>query len=121
MALSDWLYPGNPERREKVIRKSQELIDLMRSNFDATNDLTEIVNKHLYASFSLITLDEKATIKQNCDVMTERMNQIQAKVEEVDEELKKKLDPNLYESLQHTVCLSKALAICQLVLNVRFR
>ncbi len=121
MSLSDLLYPRNPERRENVIRKSQELIDLMKDNFDVTNDLTEIVNKHLYSSFSPITLDEKATVKQNCDVMIERVNQIQAKVEEVDEELKKKLDPNLYESLQHTVCLSKALAICQLLLNVRFR
>ncbi len=121
MSWSDLLYSGNPERREKVIRKSQELIDLMKDNFDVTNDLTEIVNKHLYSSFSPITPDEKATVKQNCDVMIERVNQIQAKVEEVDEELKKKLDPNLYESLQHTVCLSKALAICQLLLNVRFR
>ncbi len=101
MSLSDLLYPRNPERRENVIRKSQELIDLIRSNFDATNDLTEIVNKHLYASFSLITLDEKVTIKQNCDVIIERMNQIQAKVKKTDEKLKKKLEPNLYESLQH--------------------
>ncbi len=101
MALCDLLYPGNPERREKVIRKSQELIDLMKNNFEATNSLTEIVNKHLHSSFSPITLDEKATIKQNCDVMIERVNQIQAKVEEVDEELKKMLDPILYEKLKH--------------------
>lgn len=100
MSLSDLLYPGNPERREKVIRKSQELIALIRNNFEATNCLTEIVNKHLDSSFSPITLDEKATVKENCDVMIGRVNQIQAKVEEVDEKLKKKLEPTLYESLQ---------------------
>lgn len=34
-------------------------------------------------------------------MMIERVNQILAKVKEVDEELKKKLEPTLYESLQH--------------------
>lgn len=101
MSLSDLFYPGNPEKREKIIRRSQELIDLMKSNFEATNSLTEMVNKHLHSSFSPITLDEKATVKENCDVMIERVNQILAKVKEVDEELKKKLEPTLYESLQH--------------------
>ncbi len=101
MALSDVFYPGNPERREKIIRKSQELIDLMKRNFETTNSLIEIVNEHLDSSFSPITLNEKATIKENCDVMIERVNQIQAKVEEVDEELQRKLEPTLYESLQH--------------------
>uniref|UniRef100_A0A673KZ79 Single-pass membrane protein with coiled-coil domains 3 n=1 Tax=Sinocyclocheilus rhinocerous TaxID=307959 RepID=A0A673KZ79_9TELE len=100
MSLGDVLFPGNPERREKVIRRSQELIELMKSNFRATNSLTEIVNKHLHSSFSPITLNEKATVKENCDVMIKRVNQIQAKVEEVDEELKKKLEPTVYESLQ---------------------
>lgn len=101
MSLSDLFYPGNPEKREKIIRRSQELIELMKSNFEATNSLTEMVNKHLHSSFSPITLDEKATVKENCDVMIERVNQILAKVKEVDEELKKKLEPTLYESLQH--------------------
>ncbi|KAL1273537.1 hypothetical protein QQF64_026351 [Cirrhinus molitorella] len=100
MSLSDVLFPGNPERREKLIRKSQELIELMKSNFEATNSLTEIVNKNLGSSFRPITLNEKATVKENCDVMIERVNQIQAKVEQVDKELKEKLDPTLYEHLQ---------------------
>ncbi|XP_058632068.1 single-pass membrane and coiled-coil domain-containing protein 3-like [Onychostoma macrolepis] len=101
MSWSDIFYPENPEKREKIIRRSQELIDLMKDNFEATNSLIEIVNKHLHSSFSPITLDEKATLQENCDVMIERVKQIQAKVEEADEELKKKLDPALYEKLQH--------------------
>ncbi|XP_016379519.1 single-pass membrane and coiled-coil domain-containing protein 3-like [Sinocyclocheilus rhinocerous] len=101
MSLGDVLYPGNPERRENVIRRSQELIDLMKSNFEATNSLIEIVNEHLHSSFSPITLNKNATVKENCDVMIERVNQIQAKVEEVDEKLKKELEPTVYEKLQH--------------------
>ncbi|XP_016339969.1 single-pass membrane and coiled-coil domain-containing protein 3-like [Sinocyclocheilus anshuiensis] len=101
MALSDLFLRGNPEKREKIIRRSQELIDLMKDNFEATNSLTEIVNKHLHSSFSPITLNEKATVKENCDVMIERVNQILANVEEVDEKMKKKLGPTLYEKLQH--------------------
>ncbi|XP_043094587.1 single-pass membrane and coiled-coil domain-containing protein 3-like [Puntigrus tetrazona] len=100
MSLSDWLYPGNPKRREKVIRRSQELLELMKNNFRATNSLSEIVNKHLGSSFDPIALDERATVKENCEVMIERVNQIQAKVEEVNEELKNKLDPAMYEQLQ---------------------
>ncbi|KAK2910795.1 hypothetical protein Q8A67_002928 [Cirrhinus molitorella] len=100
MSLSDVLFHGNPERREKIIRKSQELIELMKSNFEATNSLTEIVNQHLGSSFRPITLNEKATVKENCDVMIKHVNQIQAKVEQVDKELKEKLDPTLYERLQ---------------------
>uniref|UniRef100_A0A672NCR5 Uncharacterized protein n=1 Tax=Sinocyclocheilus grahami TaxID=75366 RepID=A0A672NCR5_SINGR len=95
------VHPCSQSERSKIIRRSQELIDLMKDNFEATNSLIEIANKHLHSSFSPITLNENATVKENCDVMIERVNQILAKVEEVDEEMKKKLGPTLYEKLQH--------------------
>lgn len=99
--MSDLLYPGNPKRREDVIRKSQELQDLMSRNFSATNQLIDVLKKHLGLSFSHITVDEKASVKTNCEVIINRIHEIQAKVEEIDKKLKDKLEPTLYEKLTH--------------------
>lgn len=99
--IGDWLFRGNHKRREQIIRRDQELIELMKNNFRVTNDLAEIVRKHLDSTFkpSPITLDEKANVKKNCDVMIERVNEIQAKVEEMNETLKRKMEPSLYEKI----------------------
>lgn len=99
MSWSDLFFPGNPERRERLIRKNQELIELMKNNFRATNQLIETLNKHLHMSFSPIALDEKATVKENCDVITKRIHEIQAEVEKIDTHLKEQLEPALYEKL----------------------
>ncbi|XP_073694056.1 single-pass membrane and coiled-coil domain-containing protein 3-like [Garra rufa] len=101
MSWNDIFYPGNPERREKLIRKNQELLNLMENNFRATNQLAETLKKHLGWSFSPITLDEKATLKENCDVIIECIHEIQAEVEKIDMQLKEKLEPTLYEKLGH--------------------
>ncbi|KAK7152457.1 hypothetical protein R3I93_010622 [Phoxinus phoxinus] len=101
MSWSDFFYPGNPERREMLIRKDQEIKVLMENNFRATNQLVEVLNKHLNLSLSPIALDEKATVKENCDVIIECINEIQAEVEKIDTLLKEKLDPALYEILRN--------------------
>ncbi len=79
--------------------KSQEIQDLMRSNFYATNQLIDVMNKHLCCSFEHISLKEDDTLQANCDVMIGCMHKIQAVVERIDKELKEKLEPTLYEKL----------------------
>ncbi len=101
MSWSDFFYPGNPEKRERLIRKSQEIRELMKNNFRATNQLIGTLNKYLGLSFSPITLNEEATVKENCDVIIERIREIQAEVEKIDEKLKEKLEPTLYEKLKN--------------------
>ncbi|ROL46602.1 Single-pass membrane and coiled-coil domain-containing protein 3 [Anabarilius grahami] len=101
MSWSDTIFPGNPERRERLVRKSQELLELMKNNFRATNQLIEALKEHLGLSFRPITLNEKATVKENCDVIIERIREIQAEVEKIDEKLKAKLEPTLYEKLRN--------------------
>lgn len=101
MSWSDLFYPANPERREKLFRKSQEIQELMKNNFRATNQLTEVMNKYLGLSFSPIALNEKTTVKENCDVIIQRIHEIQAEVEKIDEKLKEKLEPTLYEKLKN--------------------
>ncbi len=100
MSWSDIFYPGNPERRETLIRKSQELRELMKNNFRATNQLIETLKEHLGLSFRPVALNEKATVKENCDVIIERICEIQVEVEKIDQQMKKKLEPTLYEKLK---------------------
>ncbi|XP_067249290.1 single-pass membrane and coiled-coil domain-containing protein 3-like [Chanodichthys erythropterus] len=98
---SDLFYPDNPKRREQLIRKSQKLQDLMKGNFYATNQLIDAMNEHLNCSFDYIELDENVTLQENCNVMIECMQKVQAKIEQIDKELKEKLDPTLYEKLRN--------------------
>ncbi|XP_057188425.1 single-pass membrane and coiled-coil domain-containing protein 3-like [Triplophysa rosa] len=100
MSWSDIFYPGNPERRERVTHKCQDLKNLMENNFRATNNLISVLNGYLGYSFSNITLDENADVNHNCDILIERVREIQAAVEKLDQELKDKLEPTLYEKLK---------------------
>ncbi len=98
---SDIFYPENPKRREQLIRRSQELQDLMKNNFRATNQLIDAMNKHLNCYFQHIFLNENATLRENCDVMIGCIHKIQAEVERIDKKLKEKLEPTLYEKLRN--------------------
>ncbi|KAI2647687.1 Single-pass membrane and coiled-coil domain-containing protein 3 [Labeo rohita] len=115
MSWIDLFCPDNSERRESLIRKNQELHVLMRNNFRATNQLIDVLKEHLGLSFSKITLNEKATVKENCDKIIARIREIQAEVEKINQQLKQKLEPTLYEKLKN-----KSLSECdfQPVLNV---
>uniref|UniRef100_A0A673JFC3 Single-pass membrane protein with coiled-coil domains 3 n=1 Tax=Sinocyclocheilus rhinocerous TaxID=307959 RepID=A0A673JFC3_9TELE len=98
MSWSDLFYPGNPQRRERLIRKSQELRELMKNNFRATNQLIEALKEHLGLR---VILNEKDTVKENCDVIIERIREIQAEVKKIDQQMKAKLEPTLYEKLKN--------------------
>lgn len=117
MSWSDVFFPDNPAKREEVIRRNQELRELMKNNFRATNQLIEVLDKHLGLSFSPISLNNKATIKENCEVMIQRMHEIQAEVKKIDEKLKEKLEPDLYEKLKTLSPSVKDFKTIQLILS----
>lgn len=117
MSWSDVFFPDNPAKREEVIRRNQELRELMKNNFRATNQLIEILDKHLGLSFSPIYLNNDATIKENCEVMIQRMHEIQAEVKKIEEKLKEKLEPDLYEKLKTLSPSVKDLKQIQLILS----
>nr|XP_055074677.1 single-pass membrane and coiled-coil domain-containing protein 3-like isoform X2 [Misgurnus anguillicaudatus]XP_055074678.1 single-pass membrane and coiled-coil domain-containing protein 3-like isoform X2 [Misgurnus anguillicaudatus] len=100
MNWADIFYPENPKLRETLIRRSQEVAELMKNNFRATNQLIEILRKHLRLCFNPITLNERATVKANCDVLIQRVREIQAQLAKIDEKLMKELEPDLYEKLK---------------------
>lgn len=101
MSWSDIFYPGNPGRRQEVVQLLTKLKTLMEFNFEATNDLSDMVNKHMSPSPPLqhIFVDSQATIKTNSETIINQIEKIEDCVEKVDAELAKTLDPKIYREL----------------------
>ncbi len=101
-SLGDLFYPDNPERRRKVVALTQKLYDYMKANFRATNALSDFLNSDvtIHTGFKHIDVLEDQTLKDNCDILLERIHAIQAIVEKVDEKIKEQLDPELYRKLK---------------------
>ncbi|XP_048356146.1 LOW QUALITY PROTEIN: single-pass membrane and coiled-coil domain-containing protein 3 [Sphaerodactylus townsendi] len=99
MNLSDLLYPNNPKRRQDVIDLHQQLLTCMQLNCKATNDLIGALNAHLGARITHIKMKERGSIKENCDIIIQAMNDIQQKLGNFDKEMKEKLAPGIYQKL----------------------
>uniref|UniRef100_A0A8C3F8X8 Uncharacterized protein n=1 Tax=Chrysemys picta bellii TaxID=8478 RepID=A0A8C3F8X8_CHRPI len=99
MALSDILYPGNPARREKVVRLHQDLINCIELNFDATNELIGALNTHCQFKLHPIKMNRNGTVRENCDVLLAAIQSIQDTLQAIDARLKSELEPDLYRKL----------------------
>ncbi|NXF08005.1 SMCO3 protein, partial [Smithornis capensis] len=99
MALSDLLYPDNPKRKQELIHLHQELLDCMSANFHATNELVGVLNDHLGCTITHIQMRERSTVKENCEIIIQVMNEIQHQVQKIDSDMKEKLEPVLYQKL----------------------
>ncbi|XP_075763142.1 single-pass membrane and coiled-coil domain-containing protein 3-like [Pelodiscus sinensis] len=99
MSWSDIFYPDNPRRRERVTRLHQELINCMELNFDATNDLIGALNTHCQCKLHPIHIQEKGTLQDNCNVLLAAIKAVQGELQDIDEQLKRKLEPHLYRKL----------------------
>lgn len=99
---SDIFYPGNPERRDKIVRLASRLYTIMEQNFSTVNDLVDFVNEHIGAGPQLehIFVDRNATIKANSDILIDSIEKIQDRVKTVDQQLAEKIEPNLYQELK---------------------
>lgn len=99
MKLSDLLYPNNPKRRQDVIDLHQQLLACMQLNFKATNELIGALNAHLGANMIHIKMKAGSTIKENCDIIIQAMNDIQQELGNFDKGMKEKLEPVIYQKL----------------------
>ena len=98
--FADLFYPDNPKRRTKVVQLTQSLYDHMHSNFRATNNLTDFLNENVQGtSFNHISVDENKSLKDNSNLLIDRIEAAQAIIKKIDEELAAKLDPDLYRQL----------------------
>ncbi|XP_065429704.1 single-pass membrane and coiled-coil domain-containing protein 3-like [Chrysemys picta bellii] len=99
MSWSDILYPGNPARRERVVRLHQELINCIELNFDATNDLIGVLKTHCQFKLHPIKMNKNGTVRENCDVLLAAIQSIQDTLQAINARLKSKLEPDLYQKL----------------------
>uniref|UniRef100_A0A8D2KZF0 Single-pass membrane protein with coiled-coil domains 3 n=2 Tax=Varanus komodoensis TaxID=61221 RepID=A0A8D2KZF0_VARKO len=99
MSLSNLLYPRNPQRRQNVTDLHQELLDCIQLNFKATNELIGTLNEHLGAKITYINMKEGGTIKENCDIIIQAINDIQQEVWQLDKQIKERLEPVMYQKL----------------------
>ena len=53
MALADLFFPGNPGRRTQLVTLSTQIKTYMETNFDATNDLIDLLNQNIDPSPNL--------------------------------------------------------------------
>ena len=102
MSWGDIFFPGNPGRRQEVVSLSTQLEAFMESNFDATNDLIDLLNKDLTSSspISKIYIDPAATVKDNCQTLLDKMNEITSIVDKIDAAVADELDPEAYRELK---------------------
>lgn len=73
----------------------------MEFNFDATNTLIDLINKHSRPSPFLqhVQVDKNATIADNAQTLISRMDDIQKLIDDFSKKLSEKLEPTIYEKL----------------------
>lgn len=87
MALfRDIFYPGNPERRDKIVRKYQSVLNCMQDNFYAFNQLADYMKRNFDGNsavgrvvhpYNELQLKEDDTIKNNCDMFVREAEKLQ--------------------------------------------
>ena len=99
MSWEDIMYPGNREMEVQVVRKLTQLEDAMKFNFRATNKLAKYLNEKIIGADLPMIYATGETLKDNADVLINQINLIDAEIEKIADELKGKLEPDLYEKL----------------------
>ena len=73
----------------------------MEFNFDATNNLIDLLNKHVTSTAPLqhVHVHHNASVEKNADMFISRMDDIQDVIDNIDKKLAEELDPDLYKEL----------------------
>jgi len=102
MSWADIFYPGNPGKRDEVVRLSSKLRTLMEFNFETTNKLIKMLNENCHPSPPLtkVKIDYTATIKANSEKLIAKMAEVQGVAENIDKKLASELDPEIYKKLK---------------------
>ena len=100
MSWADIIYPENQGMRESMVRKLQQLEDAMSFNFRATNKLAKYLNETINdANLPMIYVDSTKSLRDNADALVNQVNLIDVQLDKIDDELKEKLEPELYEKI----------------------
>jgi hypothetical protein len=103
MDWGDLFYPQNREKRHKLENMLAAIKAAMVADFDACNQLSNILNARVHTSFSPIYVNMQATIKENGDVLTKQLTNIQDTLRGINDNLKQHCDsinPDIFKQLQ---------------------
>ena len=84
-----------------MLSLASDIKTVMERNFDATNDLICLMNKHVSPSPNIpkIHVNHRATIRKNADTLISVMHTVQDSVEYHNRKWAKELEPDLYKKL----------------------
>jgi len=99
MSWTDIFYPDNPKRRAQVKQLTQSIVDDMKDNTEATNDLVDMLNKNCKTGMTKIQLNVNGTIGENAHLIINKLNEIKSYVAKTSQELAEKLEPAIYTKL----------------------
>ncbi|XP_045200854.2 single-pass membrane and coiled-coil domain-containing protein 3-like [Mercenaria mercenaria] len=97
--FEDLFYPDNPKRRAKLEQNIGALYNNLTIDVKATNDLVDIINTHLHQNITHVEINNNDTIKANAQRIVDCVNAINKVIKEKVEEIKTKLDPEIFKKL----------------------
>ena len=99
MAFS--FFGSKEKHSEEIIKLATKIKTLMEINFNATNELINMLNENamLNPPVENIKVDDKATLKEITATLVACIVQLQQKIERIHITLQNELDPQAYERL----------------------
>ena len=98
MSWSEIIFK-NEARRQELTRKIQQFDDALAGDFRATNKLATFLNENADQHFQMIEVDHTKTVKENANLLITQIQLIQSYLENVHDQLKQELDPDLFRRM----------------------
>lgn len=102
MSWADIFYPGNSEMKTRLAQLCGQLNTLLDSCFTAVNHLIDCVEEYLPGQkFEKITMQVSASLRDNCNLIIGRVNEIKNYLEKKEYEVEKLMGTELFNQLMN--------------------
>ncbi|XP_025931903.1 uncharacterized protein LOC112971068 [Apteryx rowi] len=90
---------GFESEKERLLRASQDLYDLVCMYISSTNTIFRILNEHLGTNFPIISVKENFSVKENLQLLVNALKEMQVIVETKDKDVQEKISHSLYAKI----------------------
>ncbi|KGL76058.1 hypothetical protein N309_01412, partial [Tinamus guttatus] len=87
---------GFESDRQRLLRASQDLHDLVYMYISSANTIFQILNEHLGTNLPIISVKENFSIKENLQLLVNYLKEMQVIVETKDKDVQEKISNSLY-------------------------
>lgn len=103
MSWSDIFFSGNQAKKDEIARLSGKLFSLVDNCFLATNKLMDCMHKYLPGrNFDKLESNASKSIRDNCDMIIQRLGEMETYLEGKKKDVEEKMDPELFNILVST-------------------